>query len=86
MKNSLFKIKSTFLNIGYKVFVKPVFFLQDPERVHDNIIVLGSILGRIGFINFFTKLVFNYETKILETNLSGIKIKNPKTRARIANF
>lgn len=77
MKNSLFKIKSIFLNIGYKFFVKPVFFLQDPERVHDNMIVLGRTLGKIGFIKFFTKLVFDYEHKILENNLAGIKMKNP---------
>lgn len=77
MKNLIFKIKSLFLNFGYKFFAKPYFFAQDPERVHDDMISLGKVLGRFSVTRFFIKLVFNYQDKILETNLAGLKLKNP---------
>ena len=77
MKNLIFKIKSLFLNFGYKSFAKPYFFAQDPERVHDDMISLGKVLGRISLTRFFIKLAFNYQDKILETNLAGLKLKNP---------
>jgi len=77
MKNLLFKIKSVFLNFGYKFFAKPYFFAQDPERVHDDMISLGKVLGRFGLTRFFIKLAFNYQDRILETNLAGLKLKNP---------
>ena len=77
MKNLIFKIKSLFLNFGYKFFAKPYFFAQDPERVHDDMISLGKVLGRFGLTRFFIKLAFNYQDKILETNLAGLKLKNP---------
>jgi dihydroorotate dehydrogenase len=77
MKNLIFKIKSMILNFGYKFIAKPYFFAQDPEKVHDDMIFLGKVLGRISFARFFTKLAFNYQDKILETNLAGLKLKNP---------
>jgi dihydroorotate dehydrogenase len=77
MKNLIFKIKSLFLNFGYKFIAKPYFFAQDPERVHDDMISLGKVLGRISFARFFIKIAFNYQDKILETNLAGLKLKNP---------
>jgi dihydroorotate dehydrogenase len=77
MKNLIFKIKSVFLNFGYRFIVKPYFFTQDPERVHDDMISVGKVLGRISLARFVTKLAFNYQDKILETNLAGLKLKNP---------
>jgi len=77
MKNLIFKIKSVFLNFGYKFIAKPYFFAQDPEKVHDDMISLGKVLGQFYFARFFIKLAFNYQDKILETNLAGLKLKNP---------
>jgi len=77
MKNSLFKIKSILLNIEYRFLIKPVLFSQDPERVHDNMIFLGHKLGQNKITKKLFKFIYNYEHKILETNLAGIKIKNP---------
>jgi dihydroorotate dehydrogenase len=77
MKNSLFKIKSILLNIEYRFLIKPVLFSQDPEKVHDNMVFLGHKLGQNKFTKKLFKFIYNYEAKILETNLAGLKIKNP---------
>jgi dihydroorotate dehydrogenase len=77
MKNFIFKIKSVFLNLGYKFIFKPYFFIQDPEQVHDHMISLGKVLGQFRLTQFLTKIAFNYQDKILETNLAGLKLKNP---------
>lgn len=77
MKDFIFKLKSLFLNFGYKFIVKPYFFSQDPERVHDDMISLGKFLGKLKIFNLITKLTFNYNSKILETNILGLNFKNP---------
>lgn len=77
MKDFIFKLKSLFLNLGYKFIAKQYFFAQDPERVHDNMISLGKFLGRFNLFNLIINLTFSYHSKNLETNLCGLNLKNP---------
>lgn len=75
--NLFFKLKSIILSFGYKYFAKPYFFTQDPERVHDNMISLGKFLGKANFFKSIIRIAFNYEAKILQTNVAGLSFKNP---------
>lgn len=61
----------------YKNFLKPFFFLLDPEFVHDRITLTGRFLGS----NFLTRglatAFFSYSNPALEQNILGIRFKNP---------
>jgi dihydroorotate dehydrogenase len=77
MKDLGFKIKVFLLDLGYFGLAKPIFFLFDPEKVHDFVISLGKFLQKKYFFRFLIDKTFNYQNKILETNLCGIFLKNP---------
>ncbi|MFA6354166.1 MAG: quinone-dependent dihydroorotate dehydrogenase [Candidatus Paceibacterota bacterium] len=61
----------------YKFLLKPIFFKFDPELVHNRIISLGEFLGRFSLTKKITAKLFNYENSKLETEVCGIKFKNP---------
>ena len=61
----------------YKNFLKPFFFLFDPEMVHDLMILAGQILGSNFLTRKITSLFFSYSNPALEQNILGIKFKNP---------
>lgn len=61
----------------YRKALKPIFFLQDPETVHDRMLVMGKFYGS----NFLTRgilsLICNYKNKMLEQDIKGIHFRNP---------
>lgn len=61
----------------YKNFLKPFFFLLDPETVHDNITLVGRILGSNSLTRDLTAFLFSYSNPALEQNILGIEFKNP---------
>ena len=61
----------------YKLLIRPILFLFDPEKVHDFIFFFIKSTFRIPFVKFFIKKFFNQEDLLLERNLWGIKFKNP---------
>ncbi len=61
----------------YKLILKPFFFKLDPELVHNRIISLGEFLGRFSLTKKITAKLLNYENSKLETEVCGIKFKNP---------
>lgn len=63
--------------ILYKRLIKPIFFKQDPEAVHDRIIKLGGIAGRFRVTRFVLNKLFRYDHPSLETEVDGIKFQNP---------
>jgi dihydroorotate dehydrogenase len=70
-------IKNKIISFLYKNVLKPIFFLQDPEDVHDKMTLVGVFLGKSKLGRKITKLFFNYENKILNQNILGIDFKNP---------
>lgn len=70
-------MKTKLIGLLYKLFLKPIFFLQDPEGVHDRFTQLGRLLGSNGFTKILTRWMFNYENPELEREICGIKFKNP---------
>jgi dihydroorotate dehydrogenase len=61
----------------YKHVLKPVFFLNDPETVHDRMTKVGQRLGRHSTGRMLTRGLFGYENASLEQNILGINFKNP---------
>ncbi|MDE3741863.1 quinone-dependent dihydroorotate dehydrogenase [Maribacter polysaccharolyticus] len=60
----------------YKILVRPILFLMDPERVHHLTFSIIRCLGKLGITNLY-KSVFAIEDKSLEKEVFGLKFKNP---------
>jgi dihydroorotate dehydrogenase len=61
----------------YKHFLKRIFFLLDPELVHELIVNYGEKLGNIDFSKMFLRKIFFVQNKSLNQNIKGIDFKNP---------
>jgi len=61
----------------YKKIFKPIVFKLDPEFVHDQISLLGNLLGKFSITRKFTKLLFFYSSPKLEQKVNGVVFKNP---------
>lgn len=61
----------------YRRVLKPVFFIQDPEVVHDRMVAVGRMLGSNYITRVFTGLIFGYRNRSLEQDIAGIHFKNP---------
>lgn len=61
----------------YKLTVKPIFFLFDPEFVHNQAVLKGELIGK----TFFVKNYFNWKLKYLSPKLkqkvAGINFSGP---------
>ncbi|MFA6427737.1 MAG: quinone-dependent dihydroorotate dehydrogenase [Candidatus Magasanikbacteria bacterium] len=77
MKNSAIKTRNFITRVLYQNIAKPIFFLIDPEKIHDIMIRMGNILGSNGITRSATSLFFSYSDKRLEQNILGIPFKNP---------
>lgn len=78
IKNFFTYLRNSIIGFLYKYFVKPIFFIQDPENVHDKIILFGRFLGSNILTKSLTSLFFNYSnSKYLSQNILGIKFRNP---------
>ncbi len=71
------KLKSSIINTLYKVLAKPIFFILDPEFVHDRITSVGNLLGSFPLTRYITKILFSFEDKTLQQEILGINFKNP---------
>ncbi len=61
----------------YKNIFKRIFFLFDPESVHNAMIHFGHFLGSNIFTRGITAFFFTFSAKSLEQEICGIKFKNP---------
>lgn len=68
---------TSFFRWGYRYLLKPIYFRLDPESVHDRMLGVGSVLGRVGALRRFTSFCFEYRHPMLEQDVSGIRFKNP---------
>ena len=60
----------------YKLFVRPILFQFDPEKVHYFTFSLIRFLNKIGFSVIF-KSLYEVKDKRLEREVFGLKFKNP---------
>lgn len=61
----------------YKLLIRPILFWFDPEKVHYFIFSLIRFLSKIPGISFLFKIIYVVDDKRLETELFGLKFKNP---------
>lgn len=60
----------------YKLVLRPIFFLFDPENIHHFSFFMIRFLGKIGFSKLF-RAIYVVEDKRLERELFGLTFKNP---------
>ena len=73
----VYQIRDNILHFLYGKVAKPIFFLNDPEVVHDRMTRIGSFLGSYRPTRALTSLFFNYENPRLEQKILGIRFTNP---------
>ena len=61
----------------YKLLIRPLLFLFDPEKVHHFTFSFLKYSFRIPFVKSLVKSSFTVEHPSLERNLFGLKFKNP---------
>jgi dihydroorotate dehydrogenase len=61
----------------YKIFIRPLFFLIDPEKIHHLVFNWLRISGSIPGVNALMRLIFQYKHPSLEKTVLGLKFENP---------
>lgn len=65
------------LSIMYKLLLRPIFFLFDPEKVHYFTFSLIRIISKIPGVSSIIRSMYQVNDPRLERNLFGLKFKNP---------
>jgi dihydroorotate dehydrogenase len=60
----------------YKLLIRPILFLFDPEKVHYFSFSLIRVLTKIPFLSFLIRKIYSSNNKELETEVFGIKFPN----------
>ena len=69
--------RNAVIRVAYVFVLKPIFFLADPERVHDRMVGVGKFLGEFALTRRVTHVLFDFSDWRLEQNILGIHFKNP---------
>ena len=62
---------------AYVYVLKPIFFLVDPEIMHDSMTYFGKLLGKYKLTQKITSKLFDYKNPALKQKLLGISFENP---------
>ena len=74
---SVVSLRNSLTHFLYRIVLKPIFFRNDPEMVHDHMIAFGAMLGRNKILRSLTGVFFNYHNRVLTQNILGIHFENP---------
>jgi len=77
LKDEVVKLRNSISRGIYGFILKPAFFKRDPEAVHDQMIALGSSLGKYSISKVGTKILFGYSNEKLRQKILGITFENP---------
>ncbi|MDP3917101.1 MAG: quinone-dependent dihydroorotate dehydrogenase [Nanoarchaeota archaeon] len=66
-------LRNAIIGFAYKSLFRSIFFLIDPEVVHDGFLKLGKTLGS----NFVVDWLFGYKNRKLKQKILGISFDNP---------
>lgn len=61
----------------YKSIIKPIFFSQDPEKVHYKVFSMIKTMAKIPGASAINRSMFRVEDKRLEREVFGLKFPNP---------
>jgi dihydroorotate dehydrogenase len=65
----------------YRRILRPVFFLIEPEKMHDLSLAFGSFAGRSRIGKRLVGKLFAFKDSSLEQNVVGVHFKNPVSLA-----
>ncbi|MEI6477609.1 MAG: quinone-dependent dihydroorotate dehydrogenase [bacterium] len=71
------KLRNGVIHAAYGGVLKPIFFKQDPEAVHNQVGLAGARLGNMRITRALTSLLFNYTNPVLRQRIHGIDFNNP---------
>lgn len=71
------RIRASVFSILYRGFLKPWFFLLDPEKIHNSMLAQGFRLGNSVIGRKLTRFAFFYSNPILNQTIKGIFFSNP---------
>src|SRR3990167_5864324 len=77
MKEFLIQTRNLINRFFYEVILKNIFFLIDPENMHDSMVAFGTLLGKYQLTRKIVEVFFSYSNQSLEQKILGIKFKNP---------
>ena len=77
MKKRIVALRNGFIGFMYRNVLKRVFFLMDPEVVHDRTVRMGKILGSNFITRDLVSLKLGYSNSKLRQNVLGIDFRNP---------
>ncbi|MDX1766334.1 MAG: quinone-dependent dihydroorotate dehydrogenase [Candidatus Saccharimonadales bacterium] len=77
MHNTIVGIRNKALGLGYRGVARPLFFAQDPEKVHDRMLTVASFAGRHAVMRDLSRAAFTYSHPMLRQGILGIDFKNP---------
>ena len=71
------KLFFNFSAVFYRSFLKKIFFLLDPEFVHERMINSGEKLGNVTVARLLMRKLFFVQSKLLNQKVVGIEFTNP---------
>jgi len=77
MKQCLIHGRDGIISFLYKALLKRIFFLFDPETVHNRMVNGGKFLGSHAITRKIIAFLFSYSNEKLEQNILGIDFPNP---------
>lgn len=77
MKEQFVYLRNRLNRLFYKEVLRRIFFLIEPETIHNRVLSLGVFLGSNLFTRRLTAFIFYYSNQKLEQNILGIKFPNP---------
>jgi dihydroorotate dehydrogenase len=76
-----FKLRNLIGGFIYRRILRPIFFLIEPEKMHDLSLASGSFVGRSRIGRKLTRALFDFADPSLEQNVAGMHFKNPLSLA-----
>jgi len=61
----------------YQHLIKPVFFKFEAEKVHEGMVMMGELMGRLPLVPVLTRAVYAFQDPRLEQDLQAIHFSNP---------
>jgi dihydroorotate dehydrogenase len=77
MKEKILEIRDRISHFLYKKIAVKIFFLMDPEKIHDMMIIFGRMLGSNLVTRAITSQFFRYSNEKLQQKILGIEFPNP---------
>ena len=77
MKDDYFYARNGISRLVYNSIFKRIFFVIDPETIHNRMVRTGQFLGTNMFTRKIISFLFSYSDKKLKQNILGIAFPNP---------